>query len=293
MYADATNGAAVDRFEAVRGRCLEVARAATRKCGRAAVSHSPAAVTYGLPIIGRPRPCVTVTAGTPLRRLTRVHLHRATLTASDVVAILGYPTTSPARTVLDIARERGVDAGVAAADAALRLGLVGPDDLARALESCAGWPGRAAARRTVEWCDGDAESALESLSRLRMRSCGLPVPVLQAEIGDPTGGFVGRCDFYWPECGVVGECDGELKYDTRAVLIEERRRERALRQLGLVVVRWGWADLGRFESVAAELRAAFARGQRPGTGRRWSVLCGPSTPLKPALHSNSSLSHRG
>jgi very-short-patch-repair endonuclease len=216
--------------------------------------------------------CLTVPPRTALRHLAKAHLHRATLAPGDVLDIAGANTTSAARTILDVAREHGVDAGVAAGDAALHGNLVTPSDLGRALEQCAGWPGRAAARRTVALCDGRAESALESLSRLRMHAARLPAPVLQAELGDEFGRFVARVDFYWPEFGVVGEADGNLKYDSRASLVAERRRQSALEQLGLVVVRWEWRDLRRFEDVARRLRAAFELGVARGAGQRWSHL---------------------
>lgn len=105
-----------------------------------------------------------------------------------------------------------------------------------------------------------------------MTTARLPPPQLQAEIGDEFGIFVGRVDFYWPEYGVVGEADGNVKYTDCSALIAERRRQRRLESLGLIVVRWEWSDLHRFWAVVQELTAAFQRGVRRGAGRRWSVL---------------------
>ena len=138
-----------------------------------------------------------------------------------------------------------------AADAALHGGRLAPSELADVLEGCAGWPGRRAARLTYALCDGRAESPLESLSRLRLAAARLPSPQLQAELSDELGRFVARSDFYWDEFGVVGEADGEQKYQSRADVLEERRRQRRLEDLGLIVERWGWADLRRFDEVAA------------------------------------------
>lgn len=238
------------------------ARASARCCSRAAISHVASGIEYGLPTLAVPtRPCLTVPAGTALRALADVHLHRATLEATDVVTRDGVRITAPARTVLDIARERGVAAGVVVADAALHAHLVSTDELHAALRQCSGWPGRRAARVTTICADGSAESPLESLSRLKLRAFGLPAPQLQVEIGDEFGQFVARPDFYWPDFGVVGEADGNLKYDAgRKALVAERRREQALEDLGLVVVRWEWRDLVRFEAIVRRLRSAFARG---------------------------------
>jgi hypothetical protein len=52
--------------------------------------------------------------------------------------------------------------------------------------------------------------------------------------------LIGFADFAWP--GVVGECDGRLKYADRDVLWAEKRREDRIRALGLRVIRWGWDD---------------------------------------------------
>ena len=161
---------------------------------------------------------------------------------------------------------------MAAADAGLHRGSTASEELRRAFEVCARWPGRYAARSTVTLCDGRAESPLESVSRLRIWDAALPMPRLQVELGNEWGRFLARSDFYWPEFGVVGEADGNIKYDRQAALVSERRRQAALEDLGLVVVRWEWTDLNRFDVVVRRLRAAFARGIASGAGQRWSVL---------------------
>ncbi|MEO8888118.1 MAG: hypothetical protein ABI301_02700, partial [Jatrophihabitantaceae bacterium] len=179
--------------DALRQANLRLARATARLCTRAVLSHASSAIAYDLPTVcALDRPCLTVPAGTALRRLSQVHLHRATLAAQDVTSVGGLPATGPARTVLALAREHGVDAGVAAADAALHLGRTSLTALEHALGQCAGWPGRAAAGKTVRLCDGRAESALESLSRLRLARFAVPPPEPQVELGDEWGRFVGR-----------------------------------------------------------------------------------------------------
>lgn len=257
------------------GRNLRAARAATLACSRAAISHFPAALAWGMPVFGDlDRTCVTAPSGTPLRSLARVHLHRATLTPADIAECGGWPVLAPARTIMDVAREHGVHAGVVASDFALREQIVTVSDLVAAFEQCRTWPGRKAARVTLLTTDGLAESPLESLSRLQMLALGLPPPRLQREICDDHGSFVARVDFYWDDFGVVGESDGNVKYERGApAIVEERQRHTDLEDLGLVVVRWGWADLFPFDKVARRLRAAYARGQPPGSpDRNWGVL---------------------
>jgi hypothetical protein len=238
------------------------------------LSHASAAIALGLPTLGYclGRPCVTVQSGTALRDLAAVHLHRAALT-DDIVWCGSDRATSPARTVLDIAREHGVEAGVAAADNALHRELTDPVELVAGLRRCSGWPGIAKARKVARLASGLAESPLESLSRLRMDAAGLPVPVLQAQMCDEYGVVVARSDFYWPEHGVVGEADGNLKYARgMPTLVAQARQQRELERLGLLVVRWGWEDMRDFAPTVRRLRLALGRGSRPDSpDRRWLV----------------------
>ena len=65
------------------------------------------------------------------------------------------------------------------------------------------------------------------------------------------------------EFGVAGEFDGRAKYQGVDDLWNEREREARIRDLGIVVVRWTWADLRRFDRTAARLAAALGeRGRR-------------------------------
>jgi hypothetical protein len=97
-------------------------------------------------------------------------------------------------------------------------------------------------------------------------AAGLPVPVLQWEVrASATGAFIGRVDVGWPELRTVGEFDGLVKYgrtlrpgqDLAEVLVEEKRREDALRDEDLSVVRWIWSDLTDFAPTASRLRSRF------------------------------------
>jgi very-short-patch-repair endonuclease len=185
----------------------------------------------------------------------------------------GLELTSVPRTVLDVAREHGVDAGLVVADAALAAGRATPLQLELARKCMERWPGRRAAGSVAELACAEAESPLETLSRLRMMIAGLPEPRLQQVILDETGRFVARGDFYWDEYGVVGEADGNGKYSDPSEIIRERRRQQILEALGLLVVRWEWRDIWEFDGIARRLSAAFDhRGLRRGhPGRRWRL----------------------
>ena len=93
-----------------------------------------------------------------------------------------------------------------------------------------------------------------------MREYGLPVPDLQRELVIFDGRRV-RVDFYWEDLGVVGEFDDNEKYTGPRDLINEKRREDGLRDLGLEVVRWGWTELEQFEVVARRFERAADRSR--------------------------------
>ncbi len=232
------------------------------------VSHASAAVLLDLPLWAVPLGRIHVTRAqrTGGRIGGTVHLHTAPLDDDELVEVGGVVVTSPARTVLDLARTLPFEAAVVVADGALRLGSAGPADLAVALRRASGWPGSPSARRAVACADGASESVGESRSRVALRRAGFPTPTLQWEVRR-SGTLVGRVDFGWPELRAVGEFDGRMKYgrllepgqDPGEVVFEEKLREDLLRAEGLEVARWTWDDLARFDAAADRIRRALRR----------------------------------
>jgi hypothetical protein len=86
----------------------------------------------------------------------------------------------------------------------------------------------------------------------------LPAPRLQAELRGVDGRFLARVDFYWPDLGVVGEADGRQKY-TDDALWQEKLRQEALSDRGLVIERWGWSVARRSAVLRERLERAFRR----------------------------------
>lgn len=249
--------------------------AAVLTTGPALASHVSAAALADLPVWTIPeRACVTV----PPRYTgdaRHAHLHRATTMPGQTYLGAGAPRTTGTRTVLDIAREHGVEDAVVVGDAALHRGMTDHAALLTGACACAGWPGIRRAEQVIPLLDGRAESPLESISRLRLTRSGLPDPEPQVEIYTINGVFLGRSDLYWQEFGVVGEVDGRTKYrDTPdEAFWREKRRQEAMEDSGLVVVRWGRADLEAMPRLTARLRSALARGaRRPRTERQWLAV---------------------
>lgn len=257
----------VDRAEAHR-RLVAATMAAVSV--DAAASHMSAAVVHGLPYWPNELRYVHVTRnrsnGGRVRRLT--HVHASPLPSEDITVVRGLPTTSMARTVVDLCRSLPMERSVPIGDAALRLGL-DPAELQEVMSRCAGWRGMAAARRAVAFLDRRSESVGESYSRVVFHQLGLPAPQPQFEVFDERAQLVGRCDFGWEEKRTLGEFDGKVKYGQLLkpgqtagdVVFDEKRREDAMRDLGWSMVRWIWAELFHPADLERRLRRAFARSR--------------------------------
>lgn len=224
------------------------------------------AVLHGLPLIGRMPTVVHVAAPQRGGRksgglITPLGEHLA----EEISRIGEIRVAHPARAVLDTARVMTTAAGVAAADAALRAGLLRREEIAATLERLRRHKGVHRARKVSELADEASESPGESWSAVVIDGLGLPRPARQQDFHDAAG-FIGRADFWWPESCVVGEFDGRVKYGRRnpsgrapeEVLWDEKRREDRLRALGLTVVRWTVGELVVPARLGSRLGPALA-----------------------------------
>lgn len=246
----------------------------------AVASHESALAVYGLPDVRLPAhaPWFGHTGFDDRLRLTapkklhgsgdprRVHWHWAGLPRGHTRTVRGIRVTSPARTVVDIARSRPYAEALVVADAALRLEppyRCRAADLARVLHDCRTWPGVARAAAVVAAATALAESPLETLNRILFSWARLPRPRLQHVLVDAEDRFVARVDFYFEEQATVVEADGALKYDDPRSLFREKLREDRVRDLGLAVARayWRLTLHSPHEQVARVVRA-FGRSGR-------------------------------
>lgn len=230
-------------------------------------SHDSAAVAHRLPTWGLDLRRVTLTrprCRTARRQAGVVH-RTAELPNSQMTTAQGMPVSTAVRTALDVARERGYEAGLVCADAALHAGAT-PTDMRVAAELMAEWTGGATSSAVALAADGRIETPGETLTRILLDAMDLPwEPQLQLE-------SVGaRADFELKGLGVIVEFDGRVKYvtedgepDVRA-LWEEKKREDLIRELGYEFVRVYWEDLFGARRIRTEQRihAAIARAARP------------------------------
>lgn len=141
--------------------------------------------------------------------------------------------------------------------------------ISRMAEIADRWPRLAGAgtlRTALPLVRTGSQTPLESLSRVRLVRCGLPEPRLQVPLYDGDG-LIGFVDMLFDELGVVGEADGEIKYDGRGVLVAEKRREDRIRADGFGVVRWGWSEAMTSMGVVAQQiwrASAYSRRRQAG-----------------------------
>jgi hypothetical protein len=165
--------------------------------------------------------------------------------------------TTPARTVIDLARTLTFAEAVVAADSALHHGLAIPVDLWTVAAACRRMSGGIQANRVARFADGMAESPLESLARAGFREHDLPAPELQVPIYDGDR-FVARVDFLWRKGKLIAEVDGGVKYTDPRRDMAQLWRDKALRAAGYEVLHFTWAEItGRPAQVAAAIWAAL------------------------------------
>jgi very-short-patch-repair endonuclease len=161
----------------------------------------------------------------------------------------------PAWAVVQTGLVHGPESALVAADAALSRGLVGTEQLARAVDGLAGHPGMAPVRAALQHADARHESLGETRTAYVLRCLGFD---LEPQVELVAEGRRYRADFRVRGSRVLVEFDGAVKYTDRAALFEEKQREDALRRAGWVVVRVVWSDLAQPARLHRRLWEALA-----------------------------------
>lgn len=250
------NGASRCRIEAYAHRCL------TSSTGAYVFSHTTAARLHGLFLwqvddtIHLTVPFLPSTGG----HAGDVRAHTRALTPADVVHVAGHRVTSLARTAADSCLVLNYAQGLILMDHALRLGA-GREAVELECARLRGAPGVSTLKKVLAHADPLSESPGETLLRDLVRRLRLPAPQLQFEVRTRLGTY--RLDCAWPERLVALEFDGRGKYfdydPTAEAIFAERRREKALMELGWRFIRVEWRDLFREHELKTRLLQVLGR----------------------------------
>ena len=238
--------------------------------GGAVVSHASAAALWRLPgfdlrtiELSRPR-----TGTDRATSLATLH-HPRLLPDAHRTRRSGVPTTTLARTVVDLGRTEHADRVELALHAAVRLGLRWADAEAIVVElQRRGREGVPVARSLVA-AHRDRRplgSGLEARVLRLLASAGLPEPRRQVDVG--AGDWVGRVDFLYDDVRLVIEVDGCWHHEGVLGVRRDKRRTAALAAAGFRVLPLSEDLIRTRPDVVVELVGDARRLTAPGTGRR-------------------------
>src|SRR5690554_3045105 len=258
---------------------IRVQATAERVTASVVYSHHAAAALWGIRMLGAWPRVVDVTAerASGGRSDGGLRRHCTGFEAVDVVPLDGLSVTSPAQTVVDLARKLPFADGVVAMDSALHRKrkpkpLTTVDEINEVLARYEGRRGFRKAREAAAFATSLSDSPEESHSRVQFHLLGFPPPTLQHPFILRSGETV-EVDFFWEEFQHIGECDGRSKYTDPAFLrgrtpqqavIDEKNRENELRRLVRRFSRWEPRDL----YPPSRLRERMLRDGLPSSKRR-------------------------
>lgn len=259
------DGEALSGLDVAQRHRLRVIDATRDFASDSIVSHHSAAVIYGAPVPESALRRIAVTRNRCSGGRIREHLEVHCAPMDTVAELDGLRLTTPARTIVDLARSLPFESAVIAGDVLARRYGVQTPELQAELQAAKRRRRIDAARQVVGFLDPHSESIGESRSRIMFRRLGL-TPQTQGEVCTTSGYPLAQVDFYFGDGTVVGEFDGPMRYgrllragtNTATALAAERRREQLLRDCGLQVVRWTWDDLCG-NNVSLRVRLALAQ----------------------------------
>jgi very-short-patch-repair endonuclease len=219
----------------------------------AVLSHESAAALWGL--TATPSFVVITMIGRKVQAQPQLRQHRvAALDIRDLRHHLGFPVTSPARTLIDCA---GTDLPLdRLLNEARALKLVKESDIYAAMGRCPQRKGVAALRRLleIEKETGYTRSKAERRLKAIVKAAGIEWPVFNI----PLEGI--HPDAYWPRLKVVVEVDGYGAHGHWAAFQRDRARDNRLVAAGYVVLRFTWHQLTREPvRVVAEIVRTLVR----------------------------------
>jgi very-short-patch-repair endonuclease len=231
--------------------------AAVLACGDGAVlSHFSAAELWrinasksrGLDRLHRPTDITVPVRSGRLSRAGIILHRRATLPAGDTTTHHRIPSTTPARTIFDLATMLGRRALERVIDEAERLRLCHQEDLEAMVQAHPGRRGAGALRAVLtshRIGSTATRSELEERFLALCRSHCLPQP----EVNVPLLDYV--VDFFWPDARLIVEVDGHASHGTRAAFERDRDRDSRLAAHGFTTLRFTWRDVTSRPAVVA------------------------------------------
>jgi hypothetical protein len=262
--------------------------AAVLACGPGAVlSHRSAARLHGLRNYGYHRIEVTVPRRSSLHHPGVVVHTSTTLTDADVTVVNAIPTTTVARTLLDLGEAltpRQLERAFDQADIMQAL------DLNEVRDQLARNPTRPAAKavrhvlNTHYIGSTPTENEFEDAFLALTRSLRLPDPMPQFYIDPQDGEPPIRADFAWPDRKIVVETDGRRTHGTNHAFESDRRRDQRLIAAGWRVIRTTWRQL---KDRPHELKPVLLKLLGPGSpnGRGKPGAAGAPTLARPRTRS--------
>lgn len=257
----------VDRHLIDLAACLASAREPAWSFGPSAALVRRMPLPYSVPNTL----CVVRSSGGDERALRRPSQHRLATPKADVTTgpvderacsvVQGIPVVGPALAAVSAASSMTSSRWqTALLDAALWQGA-SAEDVAVTLDQWRHLGHREELLAALERARVGAQTVFETFSRLALMEQGIPEPVLQQPFYDEDG-LIGYVDMWWPDWNVIGEADGAVKYQARADVVTEKRREDRLRRRGPSIVRWMFDEIEEHpELVAARIRQS----------RRWAA----------------------
>ena len=230
--------------------------AAVLACGPGAVlSHASAAALWE--IRASDAAYVDVTARRTGRKRPGLRIHRPrTLPPNEVTARDGIPTTTPARTILDLAASLQKDRLNRLLDAAERLELTDYPSLDAIARAHPGHRGAAKLRRALRTHTAGAILTRSELERRFLALCtahGLDQPKVNERFADL------EVDFLFPDHRLAVETDSWAFHRTRQAFERDRRRDAILTRAGYRTLRFTHRQISSEPAtVAATIAAAMS-----------------------------------
>jgi hypothetical protein len=243
------------------------AEAATRAVRRSVVGRRTAAELMGLeglPVAraGSPPVELWVPALSTTRRREGLTIRQTSLDPGDVTTLGGVPVTTPARTVVDLARIWPLPTAVVVADAALRQTSCTHADLVTALDRQRGLRGIRRAREALRLTQPGTRSCGETRARLVIVRSELPEPEVGIQIRNSFGDLIAEADMGYRHWLIWIEYDGFDVHTERDTFRLDRTRQRFLERRGWFVLRMVDSDVHQPAAFLSDLGAAIEDAPR-------------------------------